>query len=56
MTEKGDFLHPELTLAKFGIQLLLPELPQHYPYVLLMLFCSPGENQYVINEDDDTLF
>jgi hypothetical protein len=55
MTQKRDFLHPELTLAELGVQLVLSELPQHDLQVFLVLLCRLGVNQYIVDEDDDTL-
>jgi hypothetical protein len=34
---------------------MLLELSQHDPQVLLVLFSGFGEDQYVVNEDYDTL-
>jgi hypothetical protein len=43
-------IQPESTLAKLGIQLMLPKLLQHKPQVLFMFFLIPREYQNVINE------
>jgi hypothetical protein len=55
VTEKSDFLDPKLTLAELGVQLMLPELSQHGPQVLFLLFCGLGVDQYIVDEDYDTL-
>jgi hypothetical protein len=49
MTQKSHFLEPELTLAELCVQLMLSQLLQHKPQMLLMLFLILGSDQDIIN-------
>jgi hypothetical protein len=51
VTKKGDFFKPEVTLAKLGIKLILPQLLQNHSQVLFMLFYGGGIDKDVINEN-----
>jgi hypothetical protein len=55
MPKERDFLQPKITLAKLGIQLMLSQLLQHKPQMLLMLLLILGVNQDVINEHHNKL-
>ena len=48
-------MQPKFTLAELGIKLVLSKLVQDESQVLLMLFFRLGEDEYVINEDDNKL-
>jgi hypothetical protein len=50
MTKEGNFLKPKVTLAEFGIKLILPQLLQNHSQVLLMFFGGGGIDKDVINE------
>jgi hypothetical protein len=55
MPKERDFLQPEITLAKLGIQLMLSQLLQHKPQMFLMLLLILGVNQDIINEHHNKL-
>jgi hypothetical protein len=50
MTLKSNFFQPKLTLAKFGIKLVLSQGSQHKLQMLCVLFLGLGVDQDVINE------
>ena len=50
MTEEWYFLQPEVTLAEFGIQLVLSQTLKYDVKMLGMFFLILGVDQDVINE------
>jgi hypothetical protein len=55
MPKKRDFLQPEITLTKLGIQLMLSQLLQNKSQMLLMFLLSLGVNQNIINKHHNEL-
>jgi hypothetical protein len=55
ISKKRNFLQPESTLAKFGIELMVPKSLQNNAEVPCMLFFTLGIDQDVVNEDNDKL-
>jgi hypothetical protein len=55
MSKKRNFLQPECTFAKFGIELMVSESLQNNSEMLYMLFFIFGIDQDVVNEDHDKL-
>jgi hypothetical protein len=55
MSKKRNFLPPESTLAKLGIELMVSKSLQNNSEMLRMLFFTLGIDQDVINEDHDKL-
>jgi hypothetical protein len=55
MSKKWNFLQPECTLAKLGIELVVTKSLKNNPKVLLMLFFILGVYQDVFNEYHDKL-
>jgi hypothetical protein len=53
MSKKGNFLQPESTLTKFGIELMVPKSLQNNSEMPHMLFFTLGIDQDVINEYHD---
>jgi hypothetical protein len=51
MSKKREFLHPESTLAEFGIELMVPKSLQNNSDMSRMLFFTLGRDQDVITED-----
>jgi hypothetical protein len=50
MAQISNFFQPKLTLAKFGIKLVLMQGSQHKPPMFCMLFLGLGIDQDVVNE------
>jgi hypothetical protein len=55
MSKKRNFLHPESSLAKLDIELMVSKSLQNNSEILHMLFFTLGIDQDVINEDHDKL-
>ena len=55
MTEEWHFLQPEVTLAEFGIKLVLSKTLKNYVKMTSMFFLILGVDQDIINEDHDEL-
>jgi hypothetical protein len=55
MSKKRNFPKSESTLAKFGIELMVPKSLENNAEILRMLFFALGIDQDVINEDHDKL-
>jgi hypothetical protein len=55
MSKKWNFLQPESTLAKLGIELMVPKSLQNNAEMPRMLFFTLGIDQDVVNEDNDKL-
>jgi hypothetical protein len=55
VSKKGNFLQPESTLAKFGIELMVTKSLQNNSEMLCMLFFTLGIDQDVINKYHDKL-
>ncbi|KAJ0521432.1 hypothetical protein HanIR_Chr10g0470831 [Helianthus annuus] len=53
MSKKLDFLKPELTLRKFGIELFLMKQLQNTSKMLLMVSLVLRIDENVVDEDDD---
>ena len=51
MIEEWNLINPELALAEFSIQLMLPQSLQYEPQMLFMLCFCLGEDQNIINKD-----
>jgi hypothetical protein len=50
MRQKSNFFQPKLTLAEFGIKLVLSQGSQHKPQMFYMLFLGLGIDQDVVDE------
>jgi hypothetical protein len=55
MSKKRNFLQSESTLAKFGIELMVPKSLQNNTEMPHMLFFTLGIDQDVVNEDHEKL-
>ena len=55
MTEEWNFLQPEVTLAEFGIKLVLSKMLKYYMKLSSMFLFILGIDQDIINEDHDEL-
>jgi hypothetical protein len=55
ISQKGNFLQPESTLARFSIELIVPESLQNNSEMSSMLFFTLGIDQVVVNEYHDKL-
>jgi hypothetical protein len=55
MSKKRNFLQPEITLAEFDIELMVPKSLQNNAEMPCMLFFTLGIDEDVINEDHDKL-
>jgi len=55
MSQKLDFIHPELALEQSSIQLLLSQKTKYQPQVFCMFLMGPGIDKYVVYEDYDKL-
>jgi len=55
MTEEWYFLQLEVTLAEFGIKLVLSQTLKYYAKMMSMFFLILGVDQDIINEDHDEL-
>jgi hypothetical protein len=55
MSQKRNFLQPENTLTKFGIELMVPKSLQNKVEMPHMLFFTFGIDQDVFTEDNDKL-
>jgi hypothetical protein len=55
ISKKRNFLQPESTLAKFGIELMVLKSLQNNAEMPLMLFFTLGIDQDVIDEDNNKL-
>ena len=50
MPEESHLLEPELTFAKFGINLMVVKPLQNFSKMLLVFILALGVNEYVINK------
>jgi hypothetical protein len=55
MTQEWDFLDPELTFTKLGVQLMLSQVLKYNSEVIFMLFHTLRIYQNVVNEHHDEL-
>jgi hypothetical protein len=55
MPKEIDFLHLEIAIAEFSIQLMFSKLLEHKPQVLLMLLLILELNQDIIYEHHNEL-
>jgi hypothetical protein len=55
MSEKRNFLQPEITLAELGIELMVSKSLQNNSEMLCMLFFTLGIDQDVVNKDHDKI-
>ena len=55
MTQEWNFLQLEVTLAEFGIKLVLSQTLKYYVKMMSMFFLILRVDQDIINEDHDEL-
>jgi hypothetical protein len=55
MSKERNFLQSEITLAEFGIELMVLKSLQNNTEILHMLFFALGIDQDIVNEDNDKL-
>ena len=55
MTQEWNYLQPEVTLAEFGLKLVLSQTLKYYVKMMSMFFLILGVDQDIINKDHDEL-